>query len=107
MVAANSVPPSLHPSLSPADDGEAFTTGANDDGQLGTNLKAEAAQPSQQQPRSLSGLTPGGGGSGSSSLPVRVKALDLYKVQHAAAGQSHMLTVTQLVRCAYTEGACG
>ena len=38
---------------------------------------------------------------------MRVKALDLYKVQHAAAGQSHMLVVTQQVRCAHAEGRGG
>ena len=77
------------------EDGEAYTCGINEDGQLGNpKLAPPSAPPS------------GAGGVGDLVSapdpspypdPVRVQALDLYKVHHTAAGQSHAIAVTEQV----------
>lgn len=67
-----------------------YTAGSNDNGQLGTKI---TRTPSMQAGGGAAAVPPD-----CSWKPLRVNALDLYKVQHASAGQSHVLAVTEQVR---------
>lgn len=66
-----------------------YTAGSNDNGQLGTKI---TRSPSMQANGGAAAVPPD-----CSWKPLRVNALDLHKVQHASAGQSHVLAVTEQV----------
>lgn len=68
--------------LCTAADGELYTCGANDSGQLG--VKGGGGGAAAGGSSSTEGTAP----------PVRVDALDVYKVVHAAYGEGHALAVT-------------
>ncbi|GAX80909.1 hypothetical protein CEUSTIGMA_g8344.t1 [Chlamydomonas eustigma] len=81
------------------DDGEVYTCGSNDSGQLGVKLihqlKEDAPTARDDNHAAMSDAELKTSSWGFTSVPVRVMALDLYKIQHASSGQTHMLVVTE------------